>query len=158
MVKNTFMFQCLGLILGATLFIFIILSVFVIKKQPTRESFDSLCPYHNKMPGGLLDDGISTPFPRAIKPRRTTGPPELDLCFDIRVRDGHRNEVVHDGVRKAARVHDTLLAQSLGESVPEPKISSEALSSLGSLIENITTAVEGKLPSGAVSVSVTPQM
>jgi hypothetical protein len=155
MVKNIFLFKGAGIIALGSLLLFAILFGVVIKKK--RESFDSLCPYHNKIPGGLLDDGKYKPFPRAIKPRRTTGPPELDLCFDIRVRDGHRDEVYNEGVRKAARVHDVALANSLGVAPPEPKISNEAVSSLGALIKNITTAVEGQIPSNNISVSLAPQ-
>ena len=157
MVKNDFTIKIFGTVGLMTLVILFILFGAIITRPRNRETFDSLCPYYDRIPGGLLDDGDYTPFPRAPKPRRTTGPPELDLCFDVVVRDSKDRWADISSIRKAVSAHDAHTARSLGELPSKVPVSQTARNVLNKIVQNMTTDIKGKLP-GSVSVTATPSI
>lgn len=155
MVKNDFSIKMLGTVGLMTLVIVFMLFGAVMIHRPVRESFDSLCPYYDRIPGGLLDDGDYTPFPRAPTPRRTTGPPELDLCFDVVVRDREDRWADISSMRKAISASDAAMATSLGQDPPKAPVSLTARNALKDIVKNLATDVKGKIP-GVVTVTATP--
>jgi hypothetical protein len=155
MVKNDFSIKMLGTVGLMTLVILFMIFGAIVSHRRVRESFDSLCPYYDRIPGGLLDDGDYTPFPRAPPPRRTTGPPELDLCFDVVVRDREDRWADISSMRRAISTSDASMAASLGQEPPKAPVSLTARNALNNIVKNLTTDVKGKLP-GVVAVTATP--